>query len=676
VSATTTLDIDPGAFTPPFLETSDTVRARLLAAVPTGLSVEAGTWVDDFVEINVNEDVRGWAALNWMLAQCFPAWATGQQLDAHALSYGLIRSIGSYASGVVRFTATPGTAVIPSTVVEVPNQDPTAQRIQYETTNLVSVIVPAGSGYVDVPVVATSIGEAFNQPAGAVALLDTALGTGDQVVSAVSNLLPMVGGGDAEVDYDLRQRVLAQAQLPTGSGTIVDYIAWAKLVPGVEGVAVYGQWDTAGTTPGLADGRQNGSVILALLDSNNVPVDWSVVYSAQQLIDPSRQLIAMLDLGEGFSSPTSSLAPPAAPVLTPSNTGGVLGAGTYQVALTYYNSYGETTASLITSVTLTGTTSSFSVTQPATETGAAGWNLYVSQAGGAVLYEQASTANFTTPVTVTTVNASGAQPPTANSTAPVVWSGAEVQFGDSGMEIILVGATSVTMALSRGMDLSRFGAADGVFLWIYSTNWANSSPTTMTFETDAGDYYSITSATIAPTGTAAPSTGAGWWLWRVNFGQFAVTGTPAWSEITTVLLKATSSESVDITYDYWVARYNNGDIGVGGLAPIGADVTCISPLVTLVNIEVLHIQLQPGYTTTGSPGTTNIVTLIQNALDAYFNNHPPGLGVPFSDISQIISSVPGIIAFTLVLPASSGTPLAIAMTYDQYAQLGVLTVST
>jgi uncharacterized protein len=76
------------------------------------------------------------------------------------------------------------------------------------------------------------------------------------------------------------------------------------------------------------------------------------------------------------------IAAPVAPTVNTATTGGTVLAGTYQVVVTYTNAQGETTASPATPITTTGSTSTITITSPATETNATGWNAYVSQAGG------------------------------------------------------------------------------------------------------------------------------------------------------------------------------------------------------------------------------------------------------------------------------------------------------
>jgi uncharacterized phage protein gp47/JayE len=282
------------SFTPIYTETDETVRARLLASVPEGMSTEVGSFGRDWIEINVAEKVRIWAQLNYVMSQMFVRWATGQLLEAHGVSYGIARSTGTYATGVVRFFAPEGTSIPPATIVEVPQTDPNAERLRYLTVNPISAVTGV-PGYVDVPIRAVNVGALYNQAVGAVSLLDSQV----DGVSELTNTTPLTNGSDADDDPALRAKVIAEAALPVGSGTKQDYVVWGLEVPGVGDVAVYPLWDTSGDPPGSGSG--NGSVLLSLRDASLVPVDWSVVQAAQQHLDPSRQMLAVLDAGEPWS---------------------------------------------------------------------------------------------------------------------------------------------------------------------------------------------------------------------------------------------------------------------------------------------------------------------------------------------------------------------------------------
>lgn len=115
------------------------------------------------------------------------------------------------------------------------------------------------------------------------------------------------------------------------------------------------------------------------------------------------------------------IAAPVAPTVNTATTGGTVLAGTYQVVVTYTNAQGETTASPATPIVTTGSTSTITVTSPAAETNATGWNTYISQVGGtaaSATRQQAAnspTAIGTNYVLTTPPSSSGPVAPSGNT---------------------------------------------------------------------------------------------------------------------------------------------------------------------------------------------------------------------------------------------------------------------
>jgi uncharacterized phage protein gp47/JayE len=280
-------------FRPLYRETAETVRDRLLSALPAELSRVEGSFARDILEVAVFEFTRLWDEMNRYLSYTFPTYAYGQILDAHAASYGLERGIGRPAETTIRFTGTVGTLIPTSTVVSVPSSDPDVPRAFYETTHTTAAVIDS-SGYVEVGAIAQTAGAFTNQATGAITFLETPIDD----ITAVTNPTPAVGGEDAESDDDLRERVLLAVSAPTGSGTKVDYIRWGLEVPGVSEVTVQALWDDTSITPGAGDGA--GTVRLSLRGPNFAPVDWTVLQETQKTIDPSRQMIALLEEGEAW----------------------------------------------------------------------------------------------------------------------------------------------------------------------------------------------------------------------------------------------------------------------------------------------------------------------------------------------------------------------------------------
>lgn len=275
-------------------DTEDTVRARMLAAVPDRLAKVQGSWEWDFVEATVLEVTRIRSEMNLMLAYSFPQFAYGEILDAHALSYGIQRGTGTPAQGAVRFTGAPGTPIPPATIVEAPTADPEAERLRFQTTNVATVMIDA-SGFVELDIIAVAVGTTYNVNAGAITLADGAL----PGVTAITNPAPTTHGEDPDDDPTLLKKVLDQAALPLSGGTKLDYQIAATDTSAVGEAAVEAFWDDSGNPPG--SGNPNLSVRISLRDTNRAPVDWSVLQERQVYIDPSRQLLALMENGEPWT---------------------------------------------------------------------------------------------------------------------------------------------------------------------------------------------------------------------------------------------------------------------------------------------------------------------------------------------------------------------------------------
>lgn len=151
-----------------------------------------------------------YAQADWVARQAFPQTAEGDYLDHHAQLRGLERKQAVYAQGVVRFSARETSdydRTIPKGTVCM-----TAGLIRFATTQPAKLLT--GTLFVDVPVQALEAGTAGNVAAGAIQSMAVAP-TG---ISSCTNPQPCTGGGDAEGDEELRQRILESFQrLPNGA---------------------------------------------------------------------------------------------------------------------------------------------------------------------------------------------------------------------------------------------------------------------------------------------------------------------------------------------------------------------------------------------------------------------------------------------------------------------------
>ena len=167
-------------------------------------------------------------------------------LDYYCAGVGLTRLGAAPSAGSVSFT---GNIAIPSGSQM---QDSTGTVI-LQTTAIGTV----SGNTVTAPVVTVSGGSAGNLAAGAPATLLVGIAG----VQAVGNVLSpgLTGGTDAETDAALQVRLGERLSNPPQGGANADYVAWAKMVPGVTRVWVYPAQNGPGTVAVtfMMDGRAN-----------------------------------------------------------------------------------------------------------------------------------------------------------------------------------------------------------------------------------------------------------------------------------------------------------------------------------------------------------------------------------------------------------------------------------
>lgn len=151
-----------------------------------------------------------YAQADWVSRQCFPQTAQGEYLDRHAQLRALERKQASCAEGKVRFFGDEGAETersIPAGTVCM-----TVGLVRFETT--CDGVLPAGESYVDLPVQAVEPGVSGNVRAGSI----TTLAAAPVGITGCINPTALTGGGDAEGDEMLRQRILDSfRRLPNGA---------------------------------------------------------------------------------------------------------------------------------------------------------------------------------------------------------------------------------------------------------------------------------------------------------------------------------------------------------------------------------------------------------------------------------------------------------------------------
>lgn len=268
---------------------------------------------------------------------------------------------------------------------------------------------------------------------------------------------------------------------------------------------------------------------------------------------------------------TALLSAPAAPTLA-QGTGGSLADGTYKVETTYTNAYGETFASAISTIVITGGggTATIQVTSPAAAlTGypavATGYNAYISQAGGSTLSKQ----NGGTPVAIGT--------PYTQSTTPTTGGGA-LPLQDSSVALATKLADHFISAVAknklRPRSLSSTGAA-GVVMDGFGFNSDTASTITAPFEvkglagrTDPNPVGAIGAYTATGGGTVTIDASAGPWITVTvtdnNAYTFALTGTPSSGQTTELTIEALNSSGGAMGAITWGSGF--GQLTAGGPA--------------------------------------------------------------------------------------------------------------
>ncbi len=173
---------------------------------------------------------------DWVGRQCFPQTAQGEYLDHHAFLRGVSRKAATHAQGMIRFFVTAPSDTdrsIPAGTVCM-----TAGLIRFETTQ--EGILPAGGMEVDIPAQAVEAGSGGNVAAGSIVSMAVA----PVGVAGCGNAQAFTGGGDAEEDEALRERVLSTFQrLPNGANAAFyqqgalsfDQVAAAAVLPRARG---------------------------------------------------------------------------------------------------------------------------------------------------------------------------------------------------------------------------------------------------------------------------------------------------------------------------------------------------------------------------------------------------------------------------------------------------------
>lgn len=255
---------------PDFLinETRDVILARLLSRVPDDIDKAEGSYIYDALAAAATEMVQLKIDMSNFLARGFASTTFDEYLDARCEEHGVFRRAAVKASGQITFTGTPGIVIPVGTVVATP-ADPmlNVPAVEYETIN--EATIPA-DGSIAVNIQARVAGEGGNALANTINVLATYIAG----VTSVNNAAAITGGEDIENDATLLTRYLEKVRNPGTSGNKADYKQWAMEIAGVGDAQVIPLWNG------------NGTVKVALIDEDKLPVGQAVIDAVQAYISP------------------------------------------------------------------------------------------------------------------------------------------------------------------------------------------------------------------------------------------------------------------------------------------------------------------------------------------------------------------------------------------------------
>jgi len=218
---------------PTLTQLRDQVAQQIAAALPGSDPLLR------FSNLNILGEVQAaivyllYGYIDWATRQAVPFTADEEFLEAWAALKDVSRLGASSATGTVTFTGANGT-VVPSGTSLI-----RADGWKYATTAPGTI----SGGSVTVAASADA-GASGNAALGSALTLYSAVAGVNAAVTVAS---AFTGGADIETDDALRSRMLLAFQSPAYGGAVVDYVRWAREVPGVTRAWCIPHGDGAGT---------------------------------------------------------------------------------------------------------------------------------------------------------------------------------------------------------------------------------------------------------------------------------------------------------------------------------------------------------------------------------------------------------------------------------------------
>ena len=154
-----------------------------------------------------------------LIDAAMPDTATGEILERWGSLFGVYRRYETYTTGTVTATGTDGAVIASGTKLQ------RSDGQKYETT--AAATISGDEVILNIKAITHGSGGS-NASGGYLSFTSTIAGVNKQVT-----IVENVAGLDKECDDDLRARIIERINRPTRTGTLDDYVAWAKEVAGV-----------------------------------------------------------------------------------------------------------------------------------------------------------------------------------------------------------------------------------------------------------------------------------------------------------------------------------------------------------------------------------------------------------------------------------------------------------
>lgn len=217
-------------FRPTILQIRRRVQSDFRKVFGNDTVLYEGTIEHGFCEALVGLSHAKHGRLDQIYRDAFPHLASEPAQRKWAAFYGMFFRRATYATGIVRFYGAEG--------MDVPQGQVITRDDGVEHRTLASGTIGAGESYVAVEVTAREPGVAGNTPQNTNWVPNPTI-VGLSQIENVSG--PLIGGAEAELPAELRDRLLEQLAEPRGGGKRGDYVRWAKQVPGVTRVWEFGR---------------------------------------------------------------------------------------------------------------------------------------------------------------------------------------------------------------------------------------------------------------------------------------------------------------------------------------------------------------------------------------------------------------------------------------------------